>query len=445
VTATFVMPMLGADMAAGRLAHWYRAPGDEVRRGDIVAAVETDKGVIDVECFATGVLGTQLVAEGQEVPVGTPLATILAEGEEPSAAQPAPQPAPAAAPAEAQAAPVPPVAPAPAPETPALAPAALLHPHASPLALRFAREHGLDIAQVTGTGPHGRTILRDVDAAIRHPGARAAAPSRVRSTPRARELAAQLGIDIAAVTGSGPGGRVMRRDVEAARPSPVEDDPRARMRRAIAAAMSRSNREIPHYHVSETIDLGRTSEWLTAENERRPLPERLLIGVLLVKAVALALREHPSLNAVWRDERAVPCEAIHVGVAVSLREGGLIAPALHDADRCSVGDLMASFRDVVGRARRGGLRASELSDPTITVTSLGEGGAEEVHGVIFPPQVALVGFGRIVVRPWVVDGAVVPRPVVRTTLSADHRASDGHAGSAFLRTLDRLLQEPAAL
>ncbi len=326
-----------------------------------------------------------------------------------------------------------------------LAPAAVLHRHASPLALRFAREHGLDIGRITGTGPHGRTLLRDVDEAVRHPGAPPVSGPRVRSTPRARELAAQLGVDLASVAGSGPGGRVMRRDVEASAPAPVADDPRARMRRAIAAAMSRSNREIPHYHVGETIDLGRASAWLTAENERRPLPERLLIGVLLVKAVALALREHPALNAVWRDERAEPLDAIHVGVAVSLREGGLVAPALHDTDRLPLGELMAAFRDVVGRARRGGLRASELSDATITVTSLGEGGAEDVHGVIFPPQVALVGFGRIVVRPWVVDGAVVPRPVVRATLSADHRASDGHAGSAFLRTLDRLLQEPEAL
>ena len=218
-----------------------------------------------------------------------------------------------------------------------------------------------------------------------------------------------------------------------------------RMRRAIAAAMSRANRDIPHYYVGETIELGRASNWLVAENERRPLPERLLMGVLLVRAVALALRQHPALNAVWQDDRPVPRTQIHVGVAVSLRAGGLIAPALHNADQGSLSDLMASFRDVVGRARRGGLRASELSDSTITVTSLGEGGAEEVYGVIFPPQVALVGFGRVVTRPWVAEDDVVPRPMVRATLAADHRASDGHAGSAFLRTLDRLLQEPEGL
>ena len=225
MTATFVMPMLGADMAAGRLAQWYRAPGDAVRRGDIVAAVETDKGVIDVECFATGVIGAQLVAEGQEVPVGTPLATILGEGEEhASSGGPAP-PAGArcsrrrrcrssrsAVGGRAAAAPV-------------GEPAAVLHRHASPLALRFARDHGVDISRIAGTGPHGRTLLRDVDAALRHPGVPVAPPSHVRSTPRARELAAQLGLDLASVTGSGPGGRVMRKDVEAARPAPVVEDP----------------------------------------------------------------------------------------------------------------------------------------------------------------------------------------------------------------------------
>jgi pyruvate dehydrogenase E2 component (dihydrolipoamide acetyltransferase) len=258
-------------------------------------------------------------------------------------------------------------------------------------------------------------------------------------------MAASRGLDLASLTGTGPGGRIMSRDVEAAAPARAEETPQMRMRRAIAAAMSRSNAEIPHYHVGETIDLGPAAAWLAAENLRRTLPERLLLGVVLIKAVAVALRRHPELNAVWQDGQAVRREEIHVGVAISLREGGLVAPALHDADRASLGDLMAAFRDLVTRARRGGLRASELSDPTITVTSLGEGGAEEVYGVIFPPQVALVGFGRPVERPWVVDGAVVPRQIIRATLSADHRVSDGHAGSAFLRTLDRLLQEPATL
>jgi pyruvate dehydrogenase E2 component (dihydrolipoamide acetyltransferase) len=209
--------------------------------------------------------------------------------------------------------------------------------------------------------------------------------------------------------------------------------------------MARSKREVPHYYLATTIDLGRASDWLAAENARRPVPDRLLPGVLLLKAVALALRQVPELNARWAGDRAQPSAAIHVGVAVSLRSGGLVAPALHDTDTRSLDDLMRDLRDLVRRARAGTLRSSELSDPTITVTSLGDQGVESVFGIIYPPQVAIVGFGRIVERPWVVDGQVVPRPVVTATLSADHRVTDGHRGGLFLAAVERLLQEPGAL
>jgi pyruvate dehydrogenase E2 component (dihydrolipoamide acetyltransferase) len=161
--------------------------------------------------------------------------------------------------------------------------------------------------------------------------------------------------------------------------------------------------------------------------------------------VALALKQVPELNSVWRGSELVRSEAVHVGVAISLRGGGLVAPALHDTAGQSLGDLMRRFRDLVLRARSGGLRSSELSDPTITITSLGEQGVESVFGVIFPPQVAIVGFGKIVERPWAVGGQIVARPLVTATLSADHRVSDGHRGGLFLAAVDRLLQEPSLL
>jgi pyruvate dehydrogenase E2 component (dihydrolipoamide acetyltransferase) len=189
----------------------------------------------------------------------------------------------------------------------------------------------------------------------------------------------------------------------------------------------------------------RAMTWLAEENLKRPVPDRLLYGVLLIKAVALALRDVPELNSVWRGGEPVRSEAVHVGVAISLRGGGLVAPALHDTAGKSLGDLMRGFRDLVQRARTGGLRSSELSDPTITVTSLGEQGVESAFGIIFPPQVAIVGFGKIVERPWVVDGQVVARRLVTATLSADHRVSDGHRGGLFLAAVDRLLQEPGRL
>ena len=185
---------------------------------------------------------------------------------------------------------------------------------------------------------------------------------------------------------------------------------------------ARSKREIPHYYLTQTVDLRRALAWLESANLDRPPAERLLPVVLLLKATALALRKLPELNGFWQKDAFLPGAGIHVGWAISHRGGGLIAPAIHNADQKSLGELMAALRDLVQRARTGGLRSSELTDPTITVTSLGERGAETVIGGIYPPQVAIVGFGRIVERPWAVDGALAVRPVVSPSLAADHRA-----------------------
>jgi pyruvate dehydrogenase E2 component (dihydrolipoamide acetyltransferase) len=271
----------------------------------------------------------------------------------------------------------------------------------------------------------------------------------VRISPAARRRAEALGIDPTALRGSGPDGAITLEDVEraaAGEPAPVAPrDRQARTRQTIAAAMARAKREIPHFYLVTTIDMLQATTWLAEQNLRRAVTERLLPGVLLVKAAALALREVPELNAVWSGGRAVPSPAIHTGVAISLRGGGLVAPALHDTDHQSLDDLMRTFRDLVKRARAGTLRSSELSDPTITVTSLGEQNVETVIPIIYPPQVAIVGFGRIVERPWSVQGKIVSRPVVNGTLSADHRVTDGHRAGRFLRALDRLLQEPEKL
>ena len=209
--------------------------------------------------------------------------------------------------------------------------------------------------------------------------------------------------------------------------------------------MARSKREIPHFYLSESIDLSTAMAWLGRENLTRSVQDRLLHGVLLLKAVALALREVPELNATWQGGSLVQSDSIHVGVATFLRGGGLVAPALHDADEQSLDELMGAFRDLVSRARAGRLRSSEMTDPTITVTSMGERGSESVLPIIFPPQVAIVGFGRVVERPWVSDGQVLVCPVVTATLAADHRVTDGHRAAALLTAVNRLLQEPEAL
>jgi pyruvate dehydrogenase E2 component (dihydrolipoamide acetyltransferase) len=276
-----------------------------------------------------------------------------------------------------------------------------------------------------------------------------APPGRVRISPAARRRAEAAGLDPTVLHGTGPDGAITFEDVERAAAgkevSAEPSDRATRMRQTIAAAMARAKREVPHFYLSTTIDMQRATSWLTEQNAQRPVTERLLPGVLLLKAVALALRRVPELNGVWSNGRVAPSAAIHVGVAISLRGGGLIAPALHDTDRQSLDQLMRNLRDLVKRVRAGTLRSSELSDPTITVTSLGDQGVETVFAIIYPPQVAIVGFGKMMERPWSVEGKIVSRPVVNASLSADHRVTDGHRAGLFLAALDRLLQEPEKL
>ena len=381
------MPTLGADMTVGTLLAWMKKPGDEVKRGEIIAEVDTDKGVIEVEVFTSGIIEKLLIEPGAEVPVGTVLAIIREPGEVPGAE----------------------VSTAAAPIPPASKPATVVSPsHLEP---------------------------------------------RVHISPAAKKLATELGVDISRVTGTGSGGRIQRVDIEraaSAKPSAVVAPAAAverqdRMRRTIAAAMARSKREIPHYYLSTTIDMSNAMAWLTEENLKRPAVDRLLYGVLLIKAVALVLHEVPELNSVWKNEKLNLCTEINVGVAISLRQGGLVAPALLGTDKKHLDELMKNFRDLVNRARAGSLRSSELSEPTITITSLGERGAESVFGIIYPPQVAIIGFGRPMEWPRTLNGQIVLRPAIKATLSADHRVSDGHRGSLFLAAIDRLLQEPGKL
>jgi pyruvate dehydrogenase E2 component (dihydrolipoamide acetyltransferase) len=292
-------------------------------------------------------------------------------------------------------------APAPA-VAPAVAPAATRHP-VSPAARKHARELGVDVEQLAGSGPHGAVTVEDVETAAK--GAPKAAP---------------------------------------AAPPPAPDKLLA-MRKAIAAAMSRSKREIPHYYLSQTIPMQRAVDWLTAYNAKRPVTERVLMGALQLKAVALALKDFPDLNGFWKDNAHQPSAAVHAGVAISLRQGGLVAPAIHDVAELPLGELMKALADLVRRARAGSLRSSEMSDPTITVTNLGDQGVDEVFPIIYPPQVAIVGFGRLAPRPWAEDGMIGAVPTVVASLGGDHRASDGHRGARFLAAVAALLQEPEKL
>jgi pyruvate dehydrogenase E2 component (dihydrolipoamide acetyltransferase) len=420
------MPSLGSDMEEGTLLEWLVGPGDAVNRGQIVAVVDTDKAEIEIESFHSGVVEELLVSPGQTVPVGTALARLRDAGAAaaPLRARPL-APVPPAAPGPAR-----PVAPAPtsrAPAWPARPPAPAGPPPPGPAAAAVARE---------------------------------AAVARVRVTPLARRVAAQLGVELAGIVGSGPQGEIVSADVERAAaggapavappqratPAPAAArDHRESLRRALAGAMARSKREIPHYYLGSHIDMTRALEWLARHNAQRSPAERVLPVALWLKAVGLAAREFPEMNGFWRNDRFEAAEEVHVAIAVSLRDGGLVAPVLRDVPQRPLDDLMRGLRDLVGRARRGVLRSSEVGPATLTVTPLGEQGAETVLGVIFPPQVCLVGFGAIVERPWAVDGMLTARRVVWASVAADHRVSSGHRGSLFLASIDRHLREPEAL
>ena len=361
------MPSLGADMEAGILAEWLVKPGAQVKRGDPIAVVETQKGAIDVEVFETGTVARLLVEPGTEVPVGTPLAYID-----------------------------------------------------------------------TGMGV---TTPAPVTAAV---PASAPAAGRQRISPAARKRAQELGVDVEKLAAA-QGGSAGLEDVERAAAAISQVSVAPGMRQAIADTMARAKREIPHYYLSMTLEFTAVLERMQALNAKLPLPERLAYGVFLVRAVALAVKRYPEFNGYWTGGAFRPSTRVNVGIAVSLRQGGLVAPALFDADQKDLAALMREFLDLVNRVRGGHMRSSEVAEPTITVSSLGEQGVDSVYPIIYPPQVAIVGFGSVVERPWIVGGKSEARRVITATLAADHRVSDGHRGALFLDHLRKLLEKPEAL
>ncbi|MHA6477246.1 dihydrolipoamide acetyltransferase family protein [Stutzerimonas sp. KH-1] len=384
----FKLPSLGADMDEGTLLQWKVEPGEHIERGEVIAVVDTAKAAVDVECWHSGEVLELLVEPGSKIPVGTAMAMLLEPGETREAAM---------------------------------------------------AQRAETIPEVASQAP----IAPEMRAAS--PAQSGGEAARLRISPAARKRAAELGIDPASLTGSGPQGSITLRDIDAAAARTLTVDRHTAMRQAIAAAMSRSKREIPHYYLSETMAFGSAAKWLQDYNAERPPEQRLLASVVLLKAVALALRDYPQLNGYWRDNAFQPAEGIHLGVAITLRRGGLVAPALRDVADRSLPDLMQALSDLVQRARAGSLRSSEMSDATLTVTQLGEQGVDSVFGVIYPPQVALVGVGRIAERPWVQAGALCVMPTVTLSLAADHRVSDGHYGARFLAEVHRLLQSPDSL
>ena len=393
------MPSLGADMESGVLVEWLKKPGDEVHRGDVIAEVETEKGVIEVEVFEDGIVDELIAEEGERAAVGAPLAKIRAPGEE--AAEPEKEEEKKKA----------------REEKPAKARPGAREPtrrRISPAARRHAEELGVDLDRVTGSGPDGAVIVEDVEKAAQEakPAEKPAEKPKEKPPEKEKKKAAV--------------------DLEA-------------MRDAIGAAMARSNREIPHYYVATTIDMTPVLNWLEAFNKDRSPAERMLPVVPVMKAAAHCLRDVPQLNGHYVDGEHKQPETVDLGAAVALRGGGLVAPAIFEADLLSLEGLMTKLRDLTGRVRAGRMRQTELTGASFTVTSLGEGGVESMMPIISPPQVGILALGSIVERPWVVDGMIGPRQVMHVTLAGDHRASDGRHGARFLEKLTRYLEDPERL
>ena len=387
----FRMPSLGADMEYGILTEWKIAPGDVVKRGDVVAVVETEKGAIDVEIFEGGTVQKLLVPPGTKVPVGEPIALLQGEGE--SEAEPNLPVSPVAAPPSTPMTPV--SAPVPASTV------STTRRKVSPAARQRAQALKVDLDTVTPTGTNGVVTLQDVEAA-----AGKTAPS-----PPTQKTPATIG----------------------------------GMREVIAAAMARSKRTIPHYYLSLLVDYSAARAWLDTHNAGVTIDARMLPVVPLLKAIALAAQQVPGFSGYYNDAGYQPADTVNLGVAIATRGGGLIAPAILDAPNKTAPELMQALSNLVGRTRGGRLKSSEMSAGTLTVTSLGDDSMDAVFPVIYPPQVAIVGAGTIAERPWAVDGRVESRMTVQLSLAADHRVSDGRSGARFLGRIRDLLQTPEKL
>jgi pyruvate dehydrogenase E2 component (dihydrolipoamide acetyltransferase) len=393
----FLMPSLGADMEDGTLVEWKKKPGDTVKRGDIIAEVETQKGLIEIEVFEEGSIKELLVQEGSKVPVGTVMALInptveFLEAKKEIAAelQPTEERIMEKIPKEKDLG---------------------RNIKASPLARRIASENNIDISLIRGTGEGGAITKEDVDYAV---------AQRNKKTEE----------------------NIVEEPFEKAKLKPVPNV--EAIRSAVAAAMSKSNREIPHYYLEKKIDLTKALTWLREANSQRPVEKRLLLVALLIKSVAKTLLEFPDLNAVW-EKGLQPKKNINIGFVISLRSGGVIVPAIHRVETKNIDEIMENLNDIIPRARVLKLRSSELSDSTITITNIGEGGADTVFGVIYPPQVAIIGFGNSTEQPFAENGMLGIRTVMNVTLAGDHRATDGLTGSRFLGSLNNHLQNPELL
>ena len=398
-----VMPQMGYDMREGTVVRWHKQEGDTVDRGEVIADIETDKATVEFEAYTGGVLGRIVAEAGIAVPVGQLIAIITEPGEAvPEAAAPAPSAAPVAAP------PAPEPTPAPAPSS---APSADGGVRASPIARRLARERGIDLALVTGSGPNGRITERDVE--------NFQAPAAVPEPAPAPSL----------------------------QPAPAPADSRielSRMRQTIARVTSDSKSTAPHFYVTAEIDMGQAMSMRRDVNDASDPENRVSVNDLMVKACALALTTHPKFNSFFRGDHLEVHGAMNIGIAIAL-ESGLILPGVSNCESKSLLQIAAGTKDLIARANGGTLRNEEYSSTTFSISNMGMFDVESFTAIIYPPHAAILAVGSVKQQPVVRDGELAVGQMMKATLSTDHRVADGAEAAQFLMEIKRVLENPVSL
>ncbi|WP_342238507.1 pyruvate dehydrogenase complex dihydrolipoamide acetyltransferase [Inquilinus sp. OTU3971] len=442
MTINILMPALSPTMTEGTLATWHKKEGDKVKSGDVIAEIETDKATMEVEAVDEGTIGKILVAEGTEnVPVNEVIAILLEEGEDAGALKggaPAPK---AEAKAEAPAAEPKAEAAAPAAQpAPAAKPATNGHDDgrvfASPLARRMAQQAGVDLATLKGSGPHGRVVKADVDAALAGgaPAAKpaAAAPEAAKPAPAAAAPAAKP------AAAGGPNAK----QLADAFGIPYSEQKHSNMRKTVARRLLESKQTVPHFYLTVDIELDALLKLRKELNDRGDV--KLSVNDLIIKAAALALRKVPAANASWTDEAMIQYERVDVSVAVAT-PGGLITPIIKDADRKGLGTISGEMKDLAARARDGKLKPEEYQGGTFSISNLGMFGVKDFAAIINPPQSCILAVGAGTQRPVVKDGALAIATVMSCTLSVDHRAVDGAVGAEYLAAFRALVEAPLSM
>ena len=433
------MPSLGADMTDGTLNEWLVKEGDKVDVGDIIAVLETQKGAIDMEVYSAGTITEILVAPVAKVSVGTVLARLVLI------------------------------------DTSSQAPLKKERTETLTTELKTSDVTKEGISQEVNTQDTSSQYNNYQEAGVNistvqveSVQAEAMQTPRVQASPIVRRLAKEQQLDLAGIKGSGPHGAILLADLNAFLANDEHKNinktktvsREQNMRQAIAAAMVKSKQEIPHFYTSLSIDISAAQQWLQRQNKDQSPEERILLLALLLKALAKSLLKYPQLNGFYQGaslpssvfqgdvsqgEGFKQASAIHIGNVISLRQGGLMVPAIHNVDKLSVLEVMKSLRDITQRSRTGHLRTSELTDASITVTNMGERGTDTVFGVIYPPQVAILGFGKNKKELTLVNNKVTETDKITACLSADHRVIDGMIAAKFLNYLSKQLQQPERL